>query len=291
MSTERPAPSEMSREELIERVEELESLVDIHAESVEDAALDDIWIAGFPVGRLLEQADRRSRDAHSRLDDLVENGVEGIDPDVRKKLLPIHRELFKVRDDEPNQVEGNKRRGVELFRMMLRRAAESDKEVFGVTQSGDRRTDSHTWEIDRDAAGHIIDFAYTMPKDGKSKTIRRAMIQAQKLSQRETCDCSDPEKCPHGLLNFSKPDSYVLTAPATEFNRYLELVEGWLTDGVQPARDADDDGEQPSEATSGEQDEIMAELDQLDAATNGSADGVVSGSNGAVSEGGENSQG
>jgi hypothetical protein len=53
------------REDLQERLDELEDLVDIRAESIDEADIDDVWIAGFPIGMIANNANGRSQDVES----------------------------------------------------------------------------------------------------------------------------------------------------------------------------------------------------------------------------------
>jgi hypothetical protein len=58
------------RDDLRERVDELEELVEIRADSLEDASIDDIWIGGFPIGMIANNANGRSQDVESSVWDL-----------------------------------------------------------------------------------------------------------------------------------------------------------------------------------------------------------------------------
>lgn len=239
---------QLTRDELEERVGELEERQEMLVETIfelEDALTGE---RGSWVATQIAEEDGSVLD---RLDDLEAEAPQGPNPEVRKRVLPLHRKLMDVRTEAADAPEGNKRRAVELFRMMMRVAA-NDNDAFGVTQS------SGKWEISRERAEDIISFGYTLPQSGVSKTIRRTMVQAQKLSQREPCDCDDPEKCSHGLLQFRKTDSYQLTADVDAFHRYFESVEQLVEEVDADEIEAADDGEEhSSEALSTQTDEHM----------------------------------
>jgi len=62
------AAAERERDELRDRVETYEQHVEIQAESADAAGLEDIWVAGIPVGTIISNADGRSKQNARELD-------------------------------------------------------------------------------------------------------------------------------------------------------------------------------------------------------------------------------
>ena len=59
-----------------EKVAALQEIIDIKADSLDDADIDDIWIAGFPLGKLVDSANTRSRRNNAKIEEIESNGAE-----------------------------------------------------------------------------------------------------------------------------------------------------------------------------------------------------------------------
>lgn len=85
------AQLEKEKDELQDKVDSYEQFVEIRAESADDAVLEDVWIAGLPVGKILAKTDERSREAVARCDD----GVD--EEDFRDEQVMRSQEDTKLR--------------------------------------------------------------------------------------------------------------------------------------------------------------------------------------------------
>jgi hypothetical protein len=56
----------------IDSAEQLSELIDIDADSIDEVALEDIWIAGIPLGKLLSKALQHSKEAKETSEDVQE---------------------------------------------------------------------------------------------------------------------------------------------------------------------------------------------------------------------------
>jgi hypothetical protein len=108
------------REKLQERVDELQDLIDIRAESVEEASIDDVWIAGFPLGMIADNANGRSQDANmaieaieARLEDFEQRIMvleDAVDTDLERKEYEQLSRKDKARAIQEELVETAKNR-------------------------------------------------------------------------------------------------------------------------------------------------------------------------------------
>lgn len=64
---------EVENEHLRELSEDLESLVEVRAESIDEANATDVWIAGVPIGTIVDGANKRAKGATSAVDELRED--------------------------------------------------------------------------------------------------------------------------------------------------------------------------------------------------------------------------
>lgn len=126
---------ELSRDELEERVEALEEQLDALNQLVEirgvekpsDADVSDIWIAGHPIGKMLDNTKRRSQKNRDRVEELetADTGVSGADGiKARDAMLPLHLMYVDIRDGRGENHSANQRRAAKLFRRFIRKACD-----------------------------------------------------------------------------------------------------------------------------------------------------------------------
>lgn len=269
--------SDLSRDELEERVRELEALIEIKgADSAADADVSDIWIAGFPVGQILDNVESIAKSNRAKLDEMetADTDVSGAsDAGVRDELVPLHLMYIDVRDGRGDALNANQRRAAKLFRRFIRKACgERDTRVS---------TGYGSYTLSSDVAIEILEHEDTLPTSGQSKTVKRVFDWAQRHTTAEDCGCDSLRTCGHGLLKSDKRNGKRrLIADQGAFDDYLRSVQAAIDGMDAPAAD---DAVSPEngqvEAGSVQSDEIMDELDRLDSSTqaNGEvADTVVS---------------
>lgn len=238
-------------QKLEERVEQLEKLVEaLQAKT------------NFQRDRIEEQQERI---------EALESGADvGVsEPSARDIMLPIHTIWMDLQVGREEQIPSNNaRRGARLFDHLYRRAAGENGAIASVTKKA--------YTLDSNQARAILTEADDITDGGVSKTVGRAMKAVQRFTKVSECDCSSISECEHGLVVFDDTrGTNRLWADKDDLNTYGERV--------QAARTADDDGEQPSEATTaaegnGTPEAADAEFDALDGASavTGQSDTVVS---------------
>lgn len=268
MSTDHPV-SEMSRTELESEVEELRQLaelIEIRGDSTaENATLEDIWIANQPIGLILSKADKRSKDAHSRIDELESESTRRMSADVRSHLLPIHKMWIDILEGDTESIRVGQLRAARLFGQFIRK--ECGAQNLGVTVDSGRlsmRSEAakDTLLDDEECDSDLL----AVSSSSRRKTVLRAMKDVVSLARTEDCDCPDAQVCDHGLVQFTNVDGTAyLRIKRDEFQDYLghvtDVVDGDVNESS--ADDADDAGEQPVEATDGaSKSDDLAEVDE-----------------------------
>lgn len=274
-------------DDLAERVTELEEELDARRDLVElrgvddpaDADVSDIWIAGHPVGKILDNLEGRTNTNTGRIEKLEDGGADtsvsaAADPDARSELLPVHLMWIDVREGREDNLDANDRRAARLFRRFLRRGCGEADTGVSVGRG--------SFVLSSDRAKDILEAEDTMPKSGKAKTIQRVYQRAQSHSKRESCDCDSLEGCQHGLFDAEKKNGeWRLRVDRDAMTEYLHTVEDVLSGEVSEGTTSDDGVENTSEAPPEQPDEITEQLDALDQAKTapdgGTADSVVSG--------------
>lgn len=259
-------------EALEERVAALESIISTRGADG-DADLEDVWMAGVPAGKMIQNQNERSKwnaRAISGSDDLAEvkeaaKGipplVDAIDPnsggeineDLRSKMLPAHRMFVDLNAGNTEHLGTSERRVARVFGRFAERMTEGDS-PNEVDASGQKLT------LNTKAVTDILhdeDLLEDVAPSGYSKTAGRVMREVQRLTlQLEGAehDCKDMDHCNHGLFEFrpGKPNS--LAVGKEEFRDYLsELSDTDVTsadDGVNGGNTPEDADRTADEAVS-----------------------------------------
>lgn len=282
MSTDGVAqPAEMSRAELEERVEELEKIADlIEVKGVEDPAdanLTDIWIAGAPMGKILQNTKTRALENESRLDDVEETSEvnssvnQGMPEDVRDKLLPIHKMWIDVREgDEQGLPSAEVRRGARLFGRFIKKA--TGEPNVGVT------VDRHNYTMSTQSATEVLreEDDLNVAKSSEPMTVKRAMEAVQRMSKNQPCDCPAPDACDHGLVEINATGgTNQLRIKKEQFHVAMGNAEAAINGAVNHDSTPDDSESNADEGDTADADVRDAEtaadeaFDELEAASHG----------------------
>jgi hypothetical protein len=161
----------MSRDELVKvvkdlrrQVEQLESLRELiqlrGAETIDDAEIDDVWIAGFPLGMIADNANQRSQstqstvqDVNNRIDDIESRLTaleDAVNTDLRRKEYEQMDKRDKARLVQFNLIETAKDRPTD-------KAAMTYKEVKYLFNG--QPSPGHLYDI-MEAAGNEAGFSY-----------------------------------------------------------------------------------------------------------------------------------
>jgi hypothetical protein len=246
--------SEMSREELVDELDMLRDVVEIRgADSIENAALKDIWIAGEPVGILLDSVRKRVDGNSNAISDLANEDVsKGIDPEIRGKFIPLHEMAIDLRDGRMDRIPDQKaRRAAELFHRMVLRMC--DEPQPGVERSLGRV------KITSSSAQQILVEACDDLDSAQPQQVKRAFMEAQRLTKTEDCDCDSIEVCKHGMVQFRSGWNNKLVAAEEQLADYLrgvkDAVESFDEDAVGGRARSDQhesQGDQPPSRTDGQ---------------------------------------
>jgi hypothetical protein len=252
---------EASRDELAERVEQLEaqveqleSLVQIKSSSNDRFALEDIWVGNIPLGTIIKNNSNSVESVQDDLSELANGGVSQPGHENRESLLPLHSMWIDTRDGADDRISNaSVRRAAILFRELLRQAADGSRAAVGVTRERFilKAPDAKQPILEHDDSIDTI----------SSQQVRRAFEQAQLLSGRE-CDCDDLEGCEHGMLvaRFSSSTNK-LTVDRELLIDYLRRLDGDATatdDPVDPGEDAADDTDDIATEAADELDRISS---------------------------------
>lgn len=222
-----PDTSTMTRDELEERVSELESELE-------------------SVRRLAKQALEVAGNAHDRIDDVEagEGAEDGFSERAREKMVPAHRMALDIRnghqDRIPNKTAG---RAAELFRRMMHKVDADGDPMPGVENSlGTVKISS------ADAAEMLVEFDDKLDT-APSAIVGRALRALQRLTKHEDCDCDDIDNCGHGIVMFHAGSTNRVQANTTRLINYLESLDEIETDEDDGDDDPDaDDGDRAPEA-------------------------------------------
>lgn len=252
MSQSTVPPTEMDRDELEaevenlrERVATIEQIFDIRAESPEDASIEDIWIAGHPLGMIAEKAKQRSKDALNS-----ENNSAAVSEATRSEAIEIHRRLFDWKHGAASDLEGQQgastRRAVRIFRQFIQFLRDDHDGLTLVEASNGR------FKMGSKDARRVLEHNDDLNTSNPSTTIKRALWTLVDMSQHEECDCSLSHQathytCPHRLFRFSNEDEYILSADQEAFVEYIRSVQETVT-GDRGADDAVSPETGPAEA-------------------------------------------
>lgn len=223
--------------------------------------LEDIWINGHPVGKLLDSANRRISELEGELEALRAD-EKGISPEVRNRLLEIHQDWIDIREGRLARFDSaaNARRAARLFRRFIQRCGGASQAETGVTVSRSR------FIMPRDEARRIIGREDDLPVSGESTTIKRTFREAVRRSRDVSCGC-EWQECDHALLQFRKTDTYQLTADEQRLDDYLHSVAELVEEiEAEESTTADDGRDRPEDAV----DQQLAELETADAVVSSS---------------------
>jgi len=284
-----PEFSTMSRDELEDRVadlearvEELESVLDHLSidDSGGDVVLPDIMIGGNPIGVLLQQALERSKEANERLNDLSEDAGT-IPAAVREQMLPAHEMAQDIRRGRTERISGKStQRAAELFRRMLEKVSTDGEPQPGIDNSGGTVTIQSP-----DAQEMILAFDDDLDH-ATSETARRAFRELQTLTKRTDCNCDAIDACDHGVVVFKPGATNKVVSSTDDLIAYGTRVDEFaaertVEDVEEDGGEAADDGDHAPEAPADTSDPFDELSDAEAARTDGTANVVVS------SDGGE----
>ncbi|WP_227378098.1 hypothetical protein [Haladaptatus halobius] len=199
------------------------------AESPKDAEIEDIWIAGHPIGIMLQNAKNRDKmfrnallllagwdrdivDNHTGTDfpdgalDDCENAANGsttsgtvtVDPE---QLVPIHRKT-KARKTETHDLSGNKYRATFVWPAFYARA---------VKEQG-------KWKLSSGQVRNILD---EHGLDTNRNTVRRTMKFVAKLSSEKPQDEREPHDHDNLITLTTGGSKLVLVADKDEWEAYM----------------------------------------------------------------------
>lgn len=272
MSTDAPAISEMSRDELADEVEHLRERLDIlegviqvpDDKEPEDIAFEDVRIAGVPIARLIGKAEQNATRANNRIDELVDGDTSSaeLSENVREQMLPIHEMWTDVRNGNVERLPNSSaRRGARLFGAMIQKAS-------GQTSVGVDATYG-VYKITSSSARQILEDADDMTESGKSMTVKRAMKAVQKFSKVKDCDCSSLKSCEHGLVQWHSGSPNTLVSQKDQFNTAMANVEAAIEGTIDTKDEKETDGSDAStedKVVSGAEERLSA-LDQAEVST------------------------
>jgi hypothetical protein len=248
---ERPDPSEMPRSQLEDEVEALREIATaIEFRGAEDAAgasLEDIWIAGQPIGKLIHRNRERADSAHDRLD----NDGSAAPRHDRERMLPAHKMWLDVRAGDGDTIGDSQRRAAILFGQFHDRVVED--ETTEADPSGQKLT------LSSGQAREVLEDAgeFDSVKEASRSTITaRIMREVQRLTKVDGCECESIDDCGHGVVEFRNGRPHALAASKDRFARAMENAYGHDRAGDT----TDDASEQDVEATG---DKVDEQLDRL----------------------------
>jgi len=233
-------PDEMSREELVQAVEQLQ---DDQAEMRRELAL---------IRQCLHSIADEEPGELSELRDVLEQQFDEETGTTtnREQMLPAHRMWLDVAAGDGDTIGDSQRRAARLFGQFHDRVRKNESNE--VDPSGQKYTLSSgkAREVLRDAD------EFEGVKDASQSTITaRIMRDVQRLTKLEDCDCEEIDECNHGLVEFRPGRPHALATNKKRFQVALQNAYG--EDGVSTADDA---SEQDVEADT---DEIEDDLDRL----------------------------
>lgn len=251
----RPDPAEMPRADLEDEVDALRDLADVielrGADSAADASLEDIWIAGQPIGRLIQGNRERADSAHERLDSDETAGPQA----NRERMLPAHKMWLDVRNGDGDAIGDTQRRAATLFGQFHDRVVESENTE--ADPSGQK------WTLSSGQAREVLEDAdeFDGVKEASRSTITaRIMREVQRLTKIEDCECESIDDCGHGVVEFRPGRPHVLAAGKERFRVAMENAYQHEQAGAGDVDATDDASEQDVEDGG---DEVEDKLDRL----------------------------
>lgn len=248
-------PDEMSREQLVNELEAVRELIELRgADSPDEATLEDIWIAGLPVGMILDNARKQSKKNAKKLSEASNGSVSAKGHKNREHLNPLHKMWIDVRDgvdDSPSNA--SVRRAAVVFHEILLKATGNSRAAVSVTPERYlvKATDAKQPILEHDDSVESL----------SSQQVKRAFEQAQMLT-RDDCDCDELHNCEHGLVVARfEDDPNTLTADREAVLNYLERLDQLDGASVGGADDSGETDEDTADARA-EADDALARLDE-----------------------------
>lgn len=260
-------PSTMTRDELEERVADLEEELQGTKARLDayDAKFDRLLTVVLGERELAEDDVVSGASLYEQVVHGEAGGSrDGFSEAARNKMLPAHRMAVDIRHGHEERIKTDKsKRAAELFRRMMHKVSDGGEPQPGVDNSGGTVT------IQSKAAGEIILEFDDGLDSAPSATVTRAFRELQRLTKRDDCDCDSIDNCHHGLVMFQAGATNKVVANTARLIDYLGEL-----DDLQTAEDDGgdaDDGDHAPEATA---DETFDALDAAEPA--GTANDVVS---------------
>lgn len=271
-------------EDLHDRVAELEETVEQLIEYRGDNHLKDLWIDDHPIGRLLDQANQRSKEAKKA----AENDSMGprVDPDTRAAMLPAHRMWADIKLDA-KELTKRQRRVATILGGIVQRASNKDTSDHDALEFQYVGKSNAKYTLSSGDAKKLLEGADTTEKDTfYSAEVARVFRDVQRLTKREECDCDHIESCGHGLVLFDATGgTNRLGVNQGRLHKYLESVTETAVansdDDVTPTSGASEDPADTETADpDGTADQQLQRLEDASppnsVVSNGEAEGVRS---------------
>jgi hypothetical protein len=219
------------REDLEERVEELEDLLGTVGDSPpEEVGLEHVTLAGEPVGTLLINALEDIKELKEIVGENDESAQLGGN---RNQMLPLHRMWGDLIAGADHSLSVTQKRAARLFGQFAWREIEDESTAVDpsgqtYTLSSGDATEVLLGKHDDDAENLLSDVL----KASQSQVVARAMRAVARLSKFEECDCESLDGCQHGVVYFRSGRPNALAAPKQSFREALQEVYG---DGAEQA--------------------------------------------------------
>ncbi len=231
-------------EDLRQRVDELEDTIEQLVEYRGENHLQDLWIDGHPIGRLVDQAFTRSKDAMKIAE--ADGDTPSIDPDTRAAMLPAHR-MWADSKLDAKELTKRQRRVATIFGAILQRASNKDTSEHDALEFHYVRQNKVKYTLNSGDAKQLLEGADTTEKDTfYSAEIARVFREVQRLTKRRDCDCDHIESCGHGLVIFDgSGGTNRVGVNKGRLHTYMESVEETAVanadDDVTPTSGASED--------------------------------------------------
>lgn len=187
--------------------------------------------------------------------------------DARGKMLPVHKMWADVREGDSDTLDKSNRRAAVIFGCFIRRAANETPSEDTILGYNGVDASGQTYSITSTEAKRVLEETDYVEGKMYSATVKRAFEKVQRLSKRESCECSNIEKCGHGLVIFdSSGGTNRLKANKARFHDAMEAV----VDAVETSADGSDDSVSPehgqdedlADDTDNDDEEIAEEVDE-----------------------------
>lgn len=249
------------------------------AEDIESANPQDVWIAGHPFGQWIRTNRRRIKRLNKAVLTLAGAEPNGMPVDLddqdfetlrdtanesentkqtridRSKLLPIHKMVVDLNDEDPT-LSKRERRAARLFRRFIRKAAgdpSQNVDAGGQTYSMTTALATDILEAEGELEG--------VQQHSYSQVVGRVMRDVQRFTIVEECSCRSIDKCEHGVIDFEAGNPHSLSVTKRQFDAAMQNV----ADAFEDVSIADsDDGKDGSAAR---EDRVKEEFDRLEKAS------------------------